>query len=275
MMGKRSSNCLVLVLAAITLALLQTSTAVAAPPGNDDFDSAVVISALPFTDSVDTTEATTAADDPECAGNGHTVWYSFTAPTEMGIEANTFGSDYDTTLSVYTGSRGALAQIRCNDDAADSLQSRVRFNASAGVTYFFMVGSFFDSPGGNLVFSVEQIPLLPPPLELGVSIDPVGAVVPKTGIATIHGTVTCSRPAFVDLFGELRQRIGRFLIRGFFEDFFECSGETTWSATVTGENGLFIPGRAQASAFAFAFDPDTEEEVFAEASATVRLRPSR
>jgi hypothetical protein len=48
----------------------------------------------------------------------------------MGIEANTFGSDYDTTLSVYTGSRGALTQIACNDDA-DLLQSLVRFNATA------------------------------------------------------------------------------------------------------------------------------------------------
>jgi hypothetical protein len=275
MMGKRSSKYALLVLAALTLGLVQTPAAVAAPPANDDFDSAVLISALPFTDSVDTTEATTAGDDPDCAGNGHTVWYSFTAPAEMGIEANTFGSDYDTTLSVYTGSRGALTQIRCNDDAADSVQSRVRFNATAGVTYFFMVGSFFDSPGGNLTFSVQEIPLLPPPLELGVTIDPVGSVVPRTGVATIHGTVTCSRPAFVDLFGELRQRIGRFLIRGFFEDFLECSGETPWSATVTGENGLFVPGRAQAFVFAFAFDPATGEEAFAEASATVRLRPSR
>ena len=243
-------------------------------PANDDFASATESTSLPFTDSINTSDATTAVDDPECAGNGHTVWYSFTAPAEMGIEANTFGSDYDTTLSVYTGSRGALTQIACNDDAAETLQSRVRFNATEGVTYFFMVGSFFDSPGGNLVFSVEEIPLIVP-LEVSVSIDPVGSVVPKAGIATIHGTVTCSRPASVDLFGELAQRAGRVIIRGFFEEFLECSGETPWSATVTGENGRFAGGRAQASVFAFAFDPETGEEAFAEASRTVRLRGSR
>lgn len=270
-MGLRSFRYLVVVLAALVLGL-QASTAVAAPPANDDFDSATVITALPFMDSTDTSEATTAPDDPECAGNGHTVWYAFTAPADVGVQANTFGSDYDTTLSVYTGSRGELTQIACNDDAADSLQSRVRFNATAGVTYFFMVGSFFDSPGGNLVLSVEEIPLLPPPLEIGVTIDPVGSVVPRTGVATIHGTVTCSRPAFVELSGQLEQRAGRVLIRGFFNATVDCSGETPWSATVSGENGRFVAGRAQASVFAFSFDPETGEEAVAEAVATVRLR---
>jgi hypothetical protein len=265
-----------MLLAGIAIYLAIAPAAIAQAPANDDFDSATVIASLPFTDSIDTSEATTAADDPQCSGEGHTVWYAFTAPADMGIEANTFGSDYDTTLTVLTGSRGALHNVTCNDDAADSLQSRVRFNATAGVTYFFMVGSFVDSEGGNLVFSVVEIPLLPPPPEVGVSIDPVGTVVPKTGTATIHGTVTCSRPVSVDLaVGELRQRIGRFFVVGFFDEFIECSGETAWSATVTGQNGLFVGGRAEASVVAFAFDPVTGEEAVAEASATVRLRGSR
>jgi hypothetical protein len=43
------------------------------PPPNDDFDNAVAIEALPFEDTQNTVTATTAPDDPECAGNGHTV----------------------------------------------------------------------------------------------------------------------------------------------------------------------------------------------------------
>src|SRR3712207_847829 len=111
----------VVISAILTTALLLIAPAVlttkvfAQPPNNDDFDSATIISSLPFSNSINTVEATTAADDPFCAGNGHTVWYSFT-PDEDGevnafLEANTVGSDYDTTLSVYTGSRGNLEQI--------------------------------------------------------------------------------------------------------------------------------------------------------------------
>jgi hypothetical protein len=258
-----------LLLAVPALLLLAASPAIAQPPANDDFDSATVVPGLPFTDQLDTTEATTAADDPDCFGQGATVWYSFTPTTDLRVDANTLGSDYDTTLSVYTGTPGALTQIACNDDAAGSLQSRVRFDATAGETYFFMVGSFGGGPGGNLTFNLD---VAPPPLELGLTIDPTGSVVPSKGVATISGTVTCSQPASVGVEGRMEQRVGRLLIHGFFSAFVECTPPATaWSATVEGENGLFVAGRAQVDAFAFAFD----EEAFAEASATVQLRGSR
>jgi uncharacterized repeat protein (TIGR01451 family) len=246
---------------------IPTPTPPTGPP-NDDFDNASAIPGLPFLDLIDTRGATTAADDPDCVGRGPTVWYSFTAPEDMRIEANTFGSNYDTTLSAYTGVRGALVRIACNDDA-QGLQSRVRFGAMAGETYFLMVGAFASGPGGDLVFSVD---VAPPPLEVNLSIDPLGAVVAKTGVTTISGTVTCSKPASVDLYGGLRQRAGRVIIQGDFSDFLGCDGETPWSATVVGENGLYKAGPADVSLSAFAFAGG--EFAFAEASAGVRLRGS-
>jgi hypothetical protein len=255
-----------LLLSVPALLLLAASPAIAQPPANDDFASATVVSGLPFTDQLSTTEATTAADDPECAGRGATVWYSFTPTSDLRVEANTFGSDYDTTLSAYTGTRGALNQVACNDDAAGTLQSRVRFDAAAGETYFLMVGSFGSGPGGNLTFNLD---VAPPPLELGLTIDPTGSVVPSNGVATISGTVTCSQPASVGVEGRMEQRAGRLLIHGFFSAFVNCTPPATaWSATVEGENGRFGAGQAQVDAVAFA------EEAFAEASATVRLRGS-
>jgi hypothetical protein len=242
-----------------------------AQPANDDFDDATIVTEpLPYTDSTSTVDATTAPDDPECAGNGHTVWYRFTPSTDMRLDANTFGSDYDTTLSVYTGSRGALTQIACNDDF-DSLQSRVVFNATAGTTYFLMAGSFFESPGGNLVFTVQEAP---PPLEIAVTVNPTGTFNPQTSVATISGTITCSQPAsFAALFGELRQRAGRVFITGFFDVFLEqCSGETAWMATVEG-NGLFRGGSASASVSAFACSEFDCAQ--AQTTQTVRLRGSK
>jgi hypothetical protein len=259
-------------LTVMALIWLGMPPAVAAPPPNDDFDSATIVTEpLPFTDETNTVEATTAPDDPNCVGQGPTVWYSFTPSVDMRIQAKTFGSDYDTTLSVYTGTRGNLTQIACNDDAGGTLQSSVAFDAVAGQTFFFMVGAFASGPGGNLVFTVE---VAPPPLTIDLSIDSVGSF-DRTGNATIRGTVTCSKSTFVDLFGELKQEAGRFFIRGFFGTSFACNGETPWEVTVSGENGSFAGGPTKASANAFASDPDTGEFVQDSASAIVRLRGSR
>jgi hypothetical protein len=265
---KRFFRLMFLLLTVIVLMVVSFSIALAAPPANDDFDNATVVPGLSFTDSIDTSEATTAFDDPDCIGNGPTVWYSFTPTEGMQVEANTFGSDYDTTLSVYTGSRDALTQIACNDDTA-GLQSQVIFEAIAGETYFFMVGAFASGTGGNLVFSVD---VAPPPFKIDLIIDEVGSVIPSKGVATVRGTVTCSRPAFVDLFGELARRIGRVIVRGTFFSFFECDGETPWSAVVISETGPFVGGKAEASAFAFGF-ADFEFN-FDEEHRTVRLRGS-
>ena len=123
------------------------------PPVNDDFDNATVIPALPFTDSVFTAGATTAADDPSCNGNQHSVWYSFTPTRDLPVVADTSGSDYATSLGVYTGSRGALSEVACA-----SSPGRVTFNAAANTTYFFVVASAAGSPGGTLVLSVTEGP---------------------------------------------------------------------------------------------------------------------
>jgi hypothetical protein len=250
------------------LAAFTVFPAFAAPPSNDDFDDATVISGLPFSDSIDTTEATTASDDPDCAGQGPTVWYAFTPAEDIRVGADTFGSDYDTTLSVYTGSRGALTQITCNDDTV-GLQSKVSFDAVAGETYFFMVGAFGSGPGGQLVFSVD---IAPPPLEIDVTLNQFGTVIPSKGVVTLEGTISCSRPASVDLFGEVSQRAGRAIIQGFFGTSFSCEGETPWSVTFSGENGLFVGGPADVTLFVGAFDEETGEFFSEEVQQTVRLR---
>jgi hypothetical protein len=141
-----------------------TDATAAVIAANDDFDDAVEINALPFTHNVNTSDATTAADDPAdpedpavCFIGGHTVWYQFTPSKDIRINANTSGSDYDTGIAVFTGTRGALTMTGCNDDVllGREIQSSVTFDAVAGETYFFMVGSFGNSPGGNLLFNLK------------------------------------------------------------------------------------------------------------------------
>lgn len=140
----------------LVLSLALPIGVLAAAPAHDNFDDAVMIAAFPFNDALDTSEATVDVDDPACAGQAATIWYQFTATNNTTITANTFGSDYDTTLSVYTGTRGALTQITCNDDYS-GLLSFVQFSVSAGETYFIMAGKFCCGTGGNLVLAVNEL----------------------------------------------------------------------------------------------------------------------
>jgi hypothetical protein len=130
------------------------------PPANDEFAAAEVIASSPFTTFTSTLEATTAVDDPSCLGNDASVWYAYTPPVSTTIAADTFGSDYDTTLSVYTGAQGSLTQLACNDDAGSDLQSQVVFPVVGGQTYYFMVAAL--GGGGGLVFNLDAstLPLI-------------------------------------------------------------------------------------------------------------------
>ena len=250
------------------------------PPPNDDFNSPTVIPSMPFTVSESVTNATTAPDDPFCAGRSQTVWFAFTPTQNIRIEGNTFGSNYDTTLSVYTGSRGSLTQLACNDDANGSLQSRVRFDAVAGTTYYFMVSSFsfFPVTNANLVFNLLPAP---PPLSITPTLNQFGTVDPVTGIATISGSVACSKPAFVTLSGQLKQTHGPNSTFGFFFAFVPCNGTTPWSATVQSTDAtfhgralsnLFTGGPADVTASASAFDFDDGIFVQRNLAVTITLR---
>ena len=250
------------------------------PPPNDDFNTPTVIPSMPFTTSQNVTNATSAFDDPFCVGHAQTVWFAFTPTLNMRIEANTFGSNYDTTLSVYTGSRGSLTQLACNDDSGSSsgfLQSRIRFDAVAGTTYYFMVSSFsfFPVSNANLVFNLLPAP---PPLSITPSVFQFGSVDPSTGAATISGSVSCSQLAFVTISGQLKQTHGSSSTFGFFSVFVPCNGTTPWSASIqtVGQTfhgralaDLFTGGPADVTASASAFD--FENGVFVQRNFAVHI----
>jgi Putative Ig domain len=247
------------------------------PPPNDDFNNPTVATAIPFAASENVSNATVAPDDPFCITRNQTVWFAFTPTQNIRLEANTFGSNYDTTLSVYTGTRGALTQIACNDDSNGTLQSRVRFDAVAGTTYYFEVSSFFPVSGANLVFNLL---LAPPPLSISPSVTQFGSIDPATGAATISGSVSCSKPAFVTFSGQLKQTRGGSPISGFFSVFVPCDGTTPWSVdiqtTATLFHGrsvaLFTGGKADVSATASAFDFDNGVFVQKNLTVTITLR---
>src|SRR5439155_16031152 len=137
-------------------AALPVIMAYAAPPANDNFASATVVSSLPYnplTQSVLESTGETAGGEPmpSCSVPVQsTVWYAFT-PNQTGVvKINTVGSTYDTVAAVFTGnSLNALTEIACNDDTAGSLTSAVQFTANSSTTYHIQIGSV-DSVPGNL-----------------------------------------------------------------------------------------------------------------------------
>ena len=157
------------------LTALFFGTPVYSQPANDECVNATVIPSAtpfpPFTDSVDTTTATSNPADPplSCNGSGaqtdgNTVWYQWTPSSDVTVNISTEGSTtnggaLDTAHGVFTGSCPALTEVACVDIGfTDDLV----FEATGGETYFIKFGEFLDGVGGgNLEVSVD----LPPPPE--------------------------------------------------------------------------------------------------------------
>ena len=104
------------------------AAAQAATAPNDSFTGATVITSLPFSTTEDTSQATSDPSDPANCSNSGSVWFSFTPSSDMQLEADTFGSNYDTVLSAWTGTQGALNLVACNDDSVGA-QSKITFAA--------------------------------------------------------------------------------------------------------------------------------------------------
>ena len=129
---------------------------------NDDFDYAISITTIPYRNTQSIVNATTADDDPSLCvyGQGQkyrTVWYRYTPSVNGKITIHTLGSNYDTILSVWNGSRGNLIELACNDDSDGTLQSRVELEISAGTTYYIEVAAYNNISSGELSLSLSRI----------------------------------------------------------------------------------------------------------------------
>jgi hypothetical protein len=214
------------VLMAIVVALASlglASPVLAAAPGNDVYAGRSIIAALPYSDTLDTSEAT--SDDLDVALNldcgapatDASVWYEFTPSVDGQIAIDAFASDYTVGIIVVAGTPDAYQLL-----------------------------------GGNLILSVTELPP-PPVLELTVAAQ--GSVNQRTGVATVKGTITCtggdeSGKNFLEV--QLTQIVGRFRIDGSGSTTFACNGLTeAWSVDVVSYNGVLGGGKAAVTVFAF------------------------
>ena len=133
------------------------------PSTNDDFDNAFDLGAGSTSTIGSNAGASGEAGEPNHAGGStpvSSVWWSWTPPVSGSVTISTVGSDFDTTLAVYTGgSVAALTESASNDDIdyPFNFQSEVTFSVSSETTYYLAVaGAFGDE--GNIALSVTYTP---------------------------------------------------------------------------------------------------------------------
>jgi subtilisin family serine protease len=118
-------------------------------PVNDDFASAI---AMPGNGRYagNNTGATRQTGEPAHIASTRTdrsVWWVYTPSRSGRVTLDTCGSNFDTTLAVYTGTAlGALRQVVSNDDSC-GLQSRVQFSVVANTRYHIAVAGWNNQSG--------------------------------------------------------------------------------------------------------------------------------
>jgi hypothetical protein len=216
-----------LVTAMATMVVLGAAPASAEVPSNDTIDGATAITTVPFEEVVDTTEATTDAEDAAVNANcgapatNGSVWYTLTAGTSPAYVVDVSKSDFTAGVIVATGTPGNLSILACGPDT-------VGFEATQGETYYLM--AFSDNPevvGGQLSFAVRESG---PPPKVAMTVD-------DADILVLDGTLQ-------------QQQANDVQVRGSFDvPDLTCSGVGRWSAEITPESGKFLRGLAATAGF--------------------------
>ncbi|MGB0578591.1 MAG: immunoglobulin domain-containing protein [Limisphaerales bacterium] len=133
------------------------------PPANDNFSNAETIPDSNFNLSGSTHGATSEPNEPTKAFSppGASVWWNFSVPMDTLMEIDTYGSDFDTVLAVFTGSAlDNLALVIANDDATSGsiAQSTVSFIARANVPYRIALDGF-NGQIGDFELNFTQVGL--------------------------------------------------------------------------------------------------------------------
>jgi hypothetical protein len=140
------------------------------PPPNDNFEDRTPIpNGLPATENASNVDATNETGEPnpnpDQSGDVNSIWWTWTAPKDGTFQIDTNGSDFDTLLSVFTGSElGNLNLVSTDDNSGtDGQDSLVLINAREGQEFQIAVDGA-NGETGNVVLNIEEvIPFIPNP----------------------------------------------------------------------------------------------------------------
>lgn len=227
--------------AAVLAALLVTlAPAHAVPPANDAISGAIEIPTEPSTREFDTSEATADPADGECVGD-KSVWFRFEATETRRMRMTTAGSDFNTRLAIFRGTRNQRELVDCDNNRGPGKTSAEQFRIRAGQRYWIAVSSCCEpDDGGNAVLTVGRVE------SPGAEVEIVGARAGGiSGRLLVDGTITCATPSEVRLRVVASQRVDDAVARGTgFRRIRSCDEESSdWTVRIDSETGwAFAPG---------------------------------
>lgn len=166
-------------------------------PINDIFVNAIALSANSGVSSVNTTNATKEAGEPNHAGNfgGKSAWWTFQPAVDGVLTLGTTNSGFDTLLAVYAGSQvSALTPLASNDDAFDGAPggfSSLNIAVRANQLYRIAVDGYGGAAGNVLLnygFAPATVYHLTVNPSAGGVADPGSQDVPAGGSVTLTAT---------------------------------------------------------------------------------------
>ena len=128
-------------------------------PPNDNFTNRISLKGSPVTTNGWNNGASTETGEPYhySSRKYKSVWWAWTAPASGTVTISTIGSNFNTILSVYTGtSVSALTRIANDNDSGGNTTSRVSFSAVAGTVYQIAVDSYSSSISGNIQLNITM-----------------------------------------------------------------------------------------------------------------------
>jgi hypothetical protein len=134
------------------IATLSGGSAVA----NDDCSGAIAL-VLGNNGSFSTAAATTSTPAWPCGSGGNDLWFTYAVPCARTVTFSTCvsGTNFDTTLQVFSGGCTALTSLGCNDDwsgcSLSGLRSRVVVTTSGATTLRIRVGGYNGARGSFLL----------------------------------------------------------------------------------------------------------------------------
>ncbi len=150
----------------VSAALASSAFGVAvSPPLNDNFANAIALSAGSST--VNGFSATAQPGEPDhytfggARGASHSVWWKFTPTFNGFVQIDSKGSDYDTVLSVYTGTTfPTLRRVAQDDDSGSSVVPRtslVTIPVTKGVVYRIAVDGLSGATTGSTTLNITTL----------------------------------------------------------------------------------------------------------------------
>ena len=159
-----------------------------------------------FGDTLSATSDVGVAPDCDTTTGAPGVWYKFEDTSGLASEILLYtcsdNTDYDTKLSVYTGSCGDFTCVVGNDDDCPNFQSSVEFVSDGNTTFYILVHGWNTSVGSfELTMECTLIP--PPNNDIVNAIDLLAVGCPFTDedVAMPAATEEAGTPAGCDISG--------------------------------------------------------------------------